>query len=217
MRHLALLLLAGSGIMAGQDSESTVVYSFGFLKSAPGWVSLPAEEAKTLQAAHLKHMAAMHEKGALVAAGPLMTGGVLRGIVIYKTPLRQSVEMADADPIVKRGQLVAELHSWRATAGIGERYAQERKANPGLGDKMIRVPLILLRGQGSPESAIAALRKTATVRVAGVVLDDGELRAAIVLAATLIDDARASAESAAKLANLQAEVHEWLVADGVLP
>jgi uncharacterized protein len=102
---------AGSG-----DTE--LVY-FGFLKSGPDRGQDP-EEAKRLQAAHLAHMADQHAQGALLAAGPLGEGaGDRRGIVVYRAPtMEEAKSRGEADPAVKAGRLVLELHPWTVPKGV---------------------------------------------------------------------------------------------------
>jgi uncharacterized protein len=92
---------------------------FGFLKSGPNRGQGP-EEAKKLQAAHLAHMTDQHAQGALLAAGPLGDGaGDRRGIVVYRVKTMEDARTrAEADPAVKAGRLVVELHPWTVPKGV---------------------------------------------------------------------------------------------------
>jgi uncharacterized protein len=102
---------AGSG-------ETELVY-LGFLKAGPNRGQDP-EDAKRLQAAHLAHMADQHAQGALLAAGPLGEGaGDRRGIVVYRVPtMEEAKSRGEADPAVKAGRLVLELHAWTVPKGV---------------------------------------------------------------------------------------------------
>ena len=91
---------------------------FGFLVNGPNREQ-DAETAKELQRAHLDYMTAQANIGKLVLAGPLLDGGVRRGLVAYRVPtMKEAVERASADPMVKAGRLAAELYAWSIPKGI---------------------------------------------------------------------------------------------------
>jgi uncharacterized protein YciI len=223
LRAISCFFLSTLAVLAQPAPPATDRYFFGFLQSAPERRTLPKEEAARLQAAHLKHLGDMFQKGALVAAGPLLSGGTLRGVIIYHTATReQALEMAAADPAVQAGQLVPELHRWEGPAGIGERYRAEHQANPSLTDQMLKVQLVLLRrasGATAATPSFDAARRSGKLLAAGAILDDGELRGVLVLRAASADEARlvAALDPAVRESRLSADVHPWLVADGVLP
>lgn len=96
-------------------------YFFGFLKSAPNRPTLPKEEASRIQTAHLAHLTAMAEEGALVAAGPLANGGTFRGVIIYKTAtLEEALQRANADPAEGSVNVFAEMAADQRKALEGE-------------------------------------------------------------------------------------------------
>jgi uncharacterized protein YciI len=181
-------------------------YIFGFVRTAPSAKPMPAEERKRLQAGHMAHIGAMAESGGLVGAGPIAGGRErdLRGIFIFKGGAKAK-ELTDADPYVKAGEMIIELHAWRAAAGIGDRYAAEHKANPSAPVKMMRVQLLVLAP--GAEAAMARVRTSGKV-LAGGPLGNGKAVYAI---------QAGGVEAAKALAGEGAEVHEWLVAEGVLP
>ena len=80
------------------------------------------EEAKALQSAHLAHLSKMYDLGYADISGPFGDVGDIRGITIYNVP---NIEMADslanADPMVKAGRLVIEVHPWWAAKGFSLR------------------------------------------------------------------------------------------------
>jgi uncharacterized protein len=100
-------------------SADTETLYFGFLKSGPNRGQAP-EEAERIQAAHLSHMTDQHAQGALLAAGPLGEGaGDRRGIVVYRVKtMEEARTRAEADPAVKAGRLVVELHPWTVPKGV---------------------------------------------------------------------------------------------------
>ena len=80
------------------------------------------EEANALQSAHLAHLSKMYDLGYADIYGPFGGDGDIRGITIYNVP---NIEMADslanADPMVKAGRLVIEVHPWWAAKGFSLR------------------------------------------------------------------------------------------------
>ena len=66
--------------------------------------------------ANIRRMAAL---GKLAVAGPFLDNGDLRGMFIFTTGSQQEAEaLVAADPAVKAGRLVLELHPWFAARGI---------------------------------------------------------------------------------------------------
>jgi uncharacterized protein YciI len=59
-------------------------YCFGFLNSHPERKPIPDAEAQEIQKGHLAHMTRMAKAGHLLSAGPMLTEGGPRGIVIYR-------------------------------------------------------------------------------------------------------------------------------------
>jgi uncharacterized protein YciI len=93
-------------------------YFIAFLKSGPSR-SQSKEEADSLQALHMAHLARMYEEGYADISGPFGDDGEIRGITIYNTPtLKMADSLANMDPMVKAGRLVIEVHPWWAAKGF---------------------------------------------------------------------------------------------------
>lgn len=101
-----------------QDTIIMQKYFIAFLKKGPNR-SQPEEEANKLQAAHMAHLGKMYELGYADISGPFEDESDISGITIYNVP---TIEMADslanADPMVKAGRLVIEIHPWWAGKGF---------------------------------------------------------------------------------------------------
>lgn len=96
-------------------------YFMVFLKSGP-IRSQNEEEATILQREHLAHLGKMYELGYADISGPIGDKGTLRGITIYNVPtLKMADSLANADPMVKAGRLVVEVHPWWAAKGFSLR------------------------------------------------------------------------------------------------
>lgn len=132
---LSCLLFAASNILA-QDSTSTLKpetfdmqwggqnitmqkYFIVFLKSGPDR-SQSEEEAASLQQQHLDYLGGLYEQGIINLNGPTGGEGDIRGFSVYNVAtLEQATELANADPMVKAGRLVVEIHPWWLAKGSG--------------------------------------------------------------------------------------------------
>jgi uncharacterized protein YciI len=93
-------------------------YFIAFLKSGPVRSQSP-EEADSLQALHLAHLARMYGEGYADISGPFGDEGEIRGITIYNVPtLAMADSLANLDPSVRAGRLVIEVHPWWAAKGF---------------------------------------------------------------------------------------------------
>jgi uncharacterized protein YciI len=94
--------------------EPSHTYYLGFLKRGEKWSPDDTPERQRIQEAHLKNIGRLHEMGKLVAAGPFLEDGDLRGIFVFKTAtLEEANELTNTDPAVQAGRLRVELHPWR--------------------------------------------------------------------------------------------------------
>jgi len=93
-------------------------YFIAFLKNGPIH-NQNEEEAELLQEEHLAHLSKMYELGYADISGPFGDDGDIRGITIYNVPtLKMADSLANADPMVKAGRLVIEIHPWWAAKGF---------------------------------------------------------------------------------------------------
>lgn len=93
-------------------------YFIAFLKKGPNR-SQPQKETDSLQKLHLAHLGKMYELGYADISGPFGDDGEIRGITIYNTPNQKIADsLANADPMVKAGRLIIEMHPWWAAKGF---------------------------------------------------------------------------------------------------
>lgn len=101
-----------------QDTIIMQKYFIAFLKKGPNR-SQPEEEANKLQAAHMAHLGKMYELGYADISGPFDDDSDISGVTIYNVPTLQMADsLANADPMVKAGRLVIEIHPWWAAKGF---------------------------------------------------------------------------------------------------
>ena len=83
-------------------------YQLGLLMNVPGAPSAGADA----QRAHLQHISDMQAAGKLAAVGPILDGGPIAGIFVFKTDAAEAKRLAAEDPHVKAGRLTLELFTW---------------------------------------------------------------------------------------------------------
>jgi uncharacterized protein YciI len=224
---LCLVLLTSSAF-----SQSKPNYCFGMLMSAPNRPNIPKEEAQKVQAGHMAHLNALADKRWLVAAGPMVTPGNLRGLVISKCKsLDEAREMAAQDPAVQRGLLFIEAYPWHAPEGLGDRYRAEYEKNPDRKLKMEKYPIAFLvktvQWNGMPSmdrlkehgAAVQAHMASGKMKTAGPFVDAGGKIGVFIFAPMPMEEARQIAESdpLVKAGLARIEMLEWYAADGTFP
>ncbi|WP_299115644.1 YciI family protein [uncultured Winogradskyella sp.] len=101
-----------------KDTTLMQQYFIAFLKRGP-IRNQNEEEANRLQSEHLAHLGKMYELGYADISGPFGDDGDIRGITIYNVPtLKMADSLANADPMVKAGRLIIEVHPWWAAKGF---------------------------------------------------------------------------------------------------
>ena len=99
------------------DTSAMKVYYMVFLKSGPTRNHTP-EEAKKIQEGHMAHLDSLYANGLISLAGPFMDKDDIRGIVVYNIEGEAEVKrLAEADPAVKAGRLIVEIHPWYSQKG----------------------------------------------------------------------------------------------------
>lgn len=207
-------------------------YCFGMLMSAPNRAKISDEEAQKIQAGHMAHLNALADKRWLVAAGPMVSPGNLRGLVISKCKsIEEAKEMAAQDPAVQRGRLYIEAYRWHAPAGLGDRYRAEYEKNPDRKLKMEKYPIAFLmksvQWNGMPSmdrlkehgAAVQAQIASGKMKTAGPFEDGGAKIGVFLFAPMPMEEARQIAESdpLVKAGLARVEMLEWYAADGTFP
>ena len=105
----------GDALIPERFDEHTIV----FLVRSPAAPEMSDEELERLQEQHLTHLRGLHRQGVLLANGPLtdQTDVRQRGVGIYRLPLAEALELANADPMVRAGRLEVHGARWLTAAG----------------------------------------------------------------------------------------------------
>jgi hypothetical protein len=94
-------------------------YSFVLLRRGPRAHEFSDEELDRLQAAHLAHLDAMKERGAMAVAGPFgeQPDESWRGFCLYTVELDEARRLAESDPSVQAGRMAVEVFNWWTKKG----------------------------------------------------------------------------------------------------
>jgi uncharacterized protein len=119
MRLLIFTALACVAFGADEPKYEMTNYALGILRKGPAWTAADTPETRSLQAAHMANIQKMAATGKLIVAGPMGDEGDVRGIFIFKeTTPDEARAMMTADPAVKAGRFIPEVHAWFAAAGL---------------------------------------------------------------------------------------------------
>jgi uncharacterized protein YciI len=230
---LLALIAAGQAAAAMPDFGPMATYQIAFIRKGPAWTPERTPRTDSLQAGHMANIRRMADAGKLVAAGPFLDNGDLRGIYIFTADSAEAARFAAEDPAVRAGRLRLELHALYTRAGLGAEYRAEKQRNPAYQDSMIRMPFGLLvtgpRHGGLDAKAAAELQDKHLWHLKGL-LDSGKLR----LAGPLLTESRiqgilvfgcdstearqlAASDPKVRAGWLEVEMHPWLTADKVIP
>jgi uncharacterized protein YciI len=104
---------------AAEPKYEMTTYVMGLLHKGPKWTAENTAYTRGIQEGHMANIRKMANTGKLIVAGPISDNGELRGVFIFKlSSVDEARAMVDADPAVKAGRLVVELHPWFAAAGL---------------------------------------------------------------------------------------------------
>ncbi|MCC6461796.1 MAG: hypothetical protein IT260_15075 [Saprospiraceae bacterium] len=102
----------------GADDYGMKAYVMAFLKKGPNR-SQDSTTAANLQKAHMENIVRMAESGKLVAAGPFLDNGEVRGIYIFNVAtVEEARALTASDPAIQAGRLAMELHPWYGSAAL---------------------------------------------------------------------------------------------------
>lgn len=225
---VSLFLMTSLPLAQQKEEPKMVQFQMAILKKGPKWDATKEEERDLILKQHLGHVISLLGSGKAVIAGPLGDDSHLAGIFILRTTSADEAKTwVDADPSVKAGLMIAEMHPW---------WSEDifKKANMPL--KMNTVYLGFLKkgpnrkeGDGNnPEiqelqkahlANINRLAETKKLIAAGPFGDNGELRGLFVFRVGSLKEAQelAATDPMIKIDRLRLELHPWNVPEGVIP
>jgi uncharacterized protein len=116
---LILVFFAGAEVASAQTRPENQMknYYLVFLKKGPNR-SQDSATAAAIQAGHMANIQRLAREKKLKVAGPMLDEGDVRGIFILDVPtLEEARRLTEADPAVKAGRLIMEIHPWMTQKG----------------------------------------------------------------------------------------------------
>jgi uncharacterized protein YciI len=212
-----------------QEPRSKLVqFQMALLKKGPKWTGAQTPETQRLLHQHLVNILALLDSGKAVVAGPFGDDTDLAGIFILRASSAEEAKTwADADPAVKAGLFVAEIHPWWSEDIFKKRdlplkmntlYFVFLKKGPNRKEGDDKTPEIQ-ELQKAHIANIQRLAKLGKLVVAGPFGDDGVLRGIFVFRVSSLAEAQelCATDPMIKIDRLVVELHPWQVPEGVLP
>ena len=225
---IASSLIAVPLLAAKQKDEpkfKLVQFEMALLKKGPKWPATQTPETQRILHQHLVNVLALLDTGKAVVAGPLGDDTDLAGIFVLRaSSAEEGKTWVDADPAVKAGLFVAEMHPWfsedvfkkrNAPLKLNTIYLAFLKSGPNRTQPAAEAEEI----QKAHLANIQRLAKLGKLVAAGPFGDDGALRGIFVFRVASLEEAQALADTdpAVKAGRLVLELHPWQVPEGVLP
>ena len=208
-----------------EPKSKLVQFQMALLKKGPKWPATMTPETQQILHQHLVNVLAMLDAGKAVVAGPFGDDTDLAGIFILRaSSAPEAKTWVDADPAVKAGLFVAEMHPWFSEDIFKKRstplkfdnvYLAFLKSGPNRTQPAAEAEEI----QKAHLANIQRLAKLGKLVAAGPFGDDGVLRGIFVFRVASLAEAQALADTdpAVKAGRLVLELHPWQVEQGVLP
>lgn len=226
---VVVICLSSSSLIAQKREEPGMVqFQMALLKQGPKWAGTAEQQRGQILQQHFANVISLLDMGKAVVAGPMGDDTDLAGIVVLRaSSAAEARTWIDADPAVKAGLFVVEMHPW---------WSEDifKKANSPL--KLSPVYLGFLKkgpnrkeGDGqNPEvqelqkahlaniNRLAGLKK---IVAAGPFGDDGNLRGIFVFRVGSLQEAQelSATDPMVKIGRLAIELHPWQVPEGLIP
>lgn len=223
---IATLMLAflAPASPARQDQKLTTYYLVVLIKGK-AWSAQNTPERARIQEQHIAHLTKLGSEGFGLAAGPFGDDGDIRGLLIVAAKSEQHArELEAADPAVKAGRLTIDVLPFMAPEGWFHKpatpLAMETVYFAFLNFGPTRIPdeATAKRLQSEHLAYMDAQHAAGHLILAGPFVNGGSRRGLVVYRAGSADEARryADGDPMVKAGRLEAELHPWYLAKGVL-
>jgi uncharacterized protein YciI len=223
----SVLLLAPT--LSPAQGPKLVQFQMAIMRKGPTWDATKAEDRNAILHQHLANVVSLLNSGKAVIAGPFGDATDPAGIFILRAPSAEEAKTwVDADPAVKSGLFVAEMHPWfsedifkkanTSPLKLETVYLGFLKKGPNRKDGDDKVPEIQ-ELQKAHIANIERLAKLGKLVLAGPFGDDGVLRGIFVFRVGSLQEAQDLCATDPMIRNdrLRVELHPWQVPEGVLP
>jgi len=211
-----------------EPKSKLVQFQMALLKKGPKWTGAQSPETRKILHQHLVNVLSLLDSGKAVAAGPFGDDTDLAGIFILRASSAEEAKTwVDADPAVKAGLFVAEMHPWWSEDVFKKRNSPlqmntvyfaflKKGANRKEGDGETPEVQELQKAHIANINRLAEMKKLV---VAGPFGDDGPLRGIFVFRVGSLKEAEdlCATDPMIKINRLAVELHPWQVPEGVIP
>ena len=227
---IALFLFASTALAQAQEQQHKLVqFQMAILKKGPAWDSTKAEDRNSILQQHLGNVIALLDSGKAIIAGPFDDSSDVAGLFIFRTASTDEAKAwVDADPLVKAGLMVAEMHPWWSEDIFKKAVTEPLKMESVYFGFLKKGPNRKEGDGDTPEikklqdAHIANIVRLANMKkmvMAGPFGDDGELRGIFVFRVASMKEAQdlAATDPMIKIDRLRIDLHPWEVPVGVIP
>jgi uncharacterized protein YciI len=233
--HRAYALIIACSLIAAltlaqekkEPQSKLVQFQMALLKRGPKWTGAQTPETQHILHQHLVNVLALLDSGKAVIAGPFGDDTDLAGIFILRASPEEAKTWVAADPVVKAGLFVAEMHPWWSEDIFKKRdlpskfttlYLAFLKKGPNRKEGDDKTPQVE-ELQKAHLANIKRLADTKQLIAAGPFGDDGDLRGIFVFRVGSLEEAQelCATDPMIKAGRLAVELHPWQVPEGILP
>jgi uncharacterized protein YciI len=224
---IAIIILLAAAFANGQNK--LVQFQMAIMKKGPKWDTTKADDRNAILQQHLANVISLLDSGKAVIAGPFGDDSDLAGLFILRAASADEAKTwIDADPAVKAGLLVSEMHPWfsediykkgsTAPLKLEKIYFGFLKRGPNRKEGDGNTPEIQ-ELQKAHIANIVRLAEMKKIVMAGPFGDDGDLRGIFVFRVASLKEAQelAATDPMIKIDRLRIELHPWSVPVGFLP
>ena len=223
-----VLVIASASFAQPKDEHKLVHFQMAIFAKGPKWKTTSAEDRGRVLQQHLANVLSLYESDKMAVAGPFGDDTNLIGIFVMRTTsAAEAKAWVDADPAVKAGLMVPEMHPWwsedhfkkpNTPLKLEKVYFGFLKTGPNrkAGDASTPEVQALQKAHIANIERLAGLKKLV---VAGPFGDDSDLRGIFVFRVGSLKEAQdlAATDPMIKIDRLRIELHPWMVPEGVLP
>jgi len=224
---ITLIVFLASGFVFAQEHRM-VKFQMAIMKRGPKWDSTAEAQRNQILHQHLRNVIAMLQSGKAVAAGPFGGESEVAGLFILRAASTEEAKTwVDADPAVKAGLVVGEMHPWLSEDIFGKAsmpldmktvYFGFLKKGPNRKAGDDQTPEVQ-ELQKAHLANIMRLSGTKKLVMAGPFDEDGDLRGVFVFRVDSLKEAQelAATDPMIKIDRLRIELYPWQVPVGVIP
>ena len=226
----AVILISTVGLLSPSlaQAHKLVQFQMAIMKKGPKWETTKADERNAIVQQHLANVVSLLDSGKAVITGPFDDDTDLAGIFILRaSSTAEAKSWVDADPAVKAGLMVPEMHPWWSE-DVFKKANSPLKLNPVYFAFLKRGPNRKEGDDKNPEiqelqkAHIANIQRLAAMKkllVAGPFGDNGDLRGIFVFRVGSLEEAQSlcATDPMVKAGRLVVELHPWQIPEGVLP